>query len=78
MAGPDGEQVPGYQVHLGGGLGLSQADQPGFGRKVRGLKTTAEQLPTYVTRLARRYAADRVADETFAQWVSRADEEALR
>jgi sulfite reductase (ferredoxin) len=78
MAGPDGTQVAGYQVHLGGGLGLSQADQPGFGRKVRGLKTTAEQLPEYVTRLARRYAAARTDHETFAQWVSRADEEALR
>jgi sulfite reductase (ferredoxin) len=78
IAGPDGTQVPGYQVHLGGGLGLSQADKPGFGRKVRGLKTSVDELPDYVTRLARRYAAARQDGESFATWVVRADEEALR
>jgi sulfite reductase (ferredoxin) len=78
VIGPSGEQVPGYQVHLGGALTMSAADKPGFGRKVRGLKTTAEELPEYVSRLARRYAAEREDGETFAQWVVRADEEALR
>src|SRR5215470_13110074 len=53
VPGPDGSMVEGFQVHLGGGLGLSTADQPGFGRKLRGLKTTAEELPEYVERLAR-------------------------
>jgi sulfite reductase (ferredoxin) len=78
MVGPTGEQVPGYQIHLGGGLGLSADQKPGFGRKVRGLKTTAEELPAYVSRLARRYAAAREDGESFAEWVIRADEEALR
>jgi sulfite reductase (ferredoxin) len=78
IAGDGGEMVPGFQVHLGGGLGLSQADQPGFGRKVRGLKTTADELPAYVTRLARCYADGRTDGESFAQWVSRADEAVLR
>jgi sulfite reductase (ferredoxin) len=77
---PDGNgaMVPGYQIHLGGGLGLSKKDHPGFGRKVRGLKTTAELLPEYVTRLAHRYADQRSEGESFAEWVVRADEEALR
>jgi sulfite reductase (ferredoxin) len=78
VPGPDGALVEGFQVHLGGGLGLSNADRPGFGRKLRGLKTTAEQLPEYVTRLARRYASERAEGESFADWVIRADEEALR
>jgi sulfite reductase (ferredoxin) len=78
VPGPDGAMVEGFQVHLGGGLGLSVADRPGFGRKLRGLKTTAEDLPGYVARLARRYAAGREPDETFAAWVTRADEAALR
>ena len=42
-----GEQVEGFQVHLGGSLGVN----PGFGRKVRGLKATAEELPDYVERV---------------------------
>ena len=35
----DGNQVEGFQVHLGGGLGLDA----GFGRKLRGLKVTTRR-----------------------------------
>ncbi|MFE1115042.1 sulfite reductase SirA [Streptomyces rochei] len=68
-----GEQVEGYQVHLGGALGL----EPGFGRKVRGLKVTAEELPDYVERVLKRYQAEREDGERFATWAARASEEAL-
>jgi sulfite reductase (ferredoxin) len=78
VPGPGGEMVEGFQVHLGGGLGLSAADQPGFGRKLRGLKTTSAELPAYVERLARAYAGERADGESFASWVARADEGALR
>ncbi|GIE94016.1 nitrite/sulfite reductase [Paractinoplanes rishiriensis] len=74
-----GEQVEGFQVHLGGALGMAKGDSAGFGRKVRGLKTTAEELPGYVERLAVNYLADRSsAEETFATWVIRADEELIK
>ncbi|WP_127497777.1 nitrite/sulfite reductase [Actinoplanes solisilvae] len=74
-----GEQVEGFQVHLGGGLGMAQGQTSGFGRKLRGLKTTAEELPAYVERVARHYLAGRSStDETFANWVLRADEELLK
>ncbi len=73
VPGPDGNQVEGYQVHLGGGLGLDA----GFGRKLRGHKVTAEELPSYVERVARAFVADRTDDERFAQWVARADESVL-
>ncbi|WP_234542071.1 nitrite/sulfite reductase [Streptomyces shenzhenensis] len=69
----EGEQVEGYQVHLGGALGL----EAGFGRKVRGLKVTADELPDYVERLLRRFQAERAAGERFAVWAARAGEEAL-
>jgi sulfite reductase (ferredoxin) len=78
VPGPGGELVEGFQIHLGGGLGLAAGQTAGFGRKLRGLKTTAERLPEYVERVARRYLAERGDGEPFAQWVSRADEEALR
>jgi sulfite reductase (ferredoxin) len=70
--------VEGFQVHLGGGLTLAAGQQPGFGRKLRGLKTTAEDLVEYVERLTRRYAAGRTEGESFAEWVHRADEGELR
>ncbi len=70
----NGDQVEGFQVHLGGALGL----QAGFGRKIRAHKVTGAQLPDYVERLTRGYLAERTDGESFAGWVARADEEALR
>jgi sulfite reductase (ferredoxin) len=78
VPGPDGALVEGFQIHLGGGLGLAAGQTAGFGRKLRGLKTTAAELPAYVERVARQYLAGRVDGESFAEWVARADEEALR
>ena len=69
----DGNQVGGFQVHLGGTLGLDA----GFGRKVRGLKTTADELPVYVERVVRNFASHREPGERFATWALRADEELL-
>ncbi|MFI9773361.1 nitrite/sulfite reductase [Streptomyces sp. NBC_01003] len=73
MLDADGNQVEGYQVHLGGALGL----EAGFGRKVRGLKVTAAELPDYVERVLKRFQAEREDGERFATWTARASEEAL-
>ncbi|KAA6213259.1 nitrite/sulfite reductase [Streptomyces albofaciens JCM 4342] len=70
----DGNQVEGYQVHLGGALGL----QAGFGRKVRGLKVTAAELPDYVERVLTNFQEQREEGERFATWAARADEGALK
>ena len=72
-----GNQVEGFQIHLGGSLNGGDATGSGFGRKVRGLKTTAEGLPDYVERVLRRFAADRQEGETFSQWTLRATDEEL-
>ena len=69
-----GNQVEGFQVHLGGGLGLDA----GFGRKLRGHKVTSAELGDYVERVVRRFDAQREAGERFAQWVLRAAEEDLK
>ncbi|MBM7829953.1 sulfite reductase (ferredoxin) [Agromyces cerinus] len=75
-----GEQVPGYQVHLGGGLATADREEAGLGRTVRGLKVEADGIADYVERVVKRFLDDRdaVADETFAEWAHRADEEVLR
>lgn len=70
----DGNQVEGFQVHLGGGLGLDA----GFGRKLRGHKVTAGELVDYVERVVRAYVAGREPGERFAQWALRADEGVLQ
>jgi sulfite reductase (ferredoxin) len=69
-----GNQVDGFQVHLGGAVGLSN----GFGRKLRAHKVTSAGLDDYVENVVRSFLAQRKGDETFADWVARADEEPLR
>jgi sulfite reductase (ferredoxin) len=68
----EGNQVEGFQIHLGGQVGAS------FGRKVRGLKTTSADLTDYVERLVRRYDTQRTDGETFTDWVNRAAESDLQ
>ncbi len=58
----DGRQVEGFQVHLGGALGLESA----FGRKLRAHKVTSAGLDDYVTNLVTAYLAQRLAGERFA------------
>ncbi|MBE9374558.1 nitrite/sulfite reductase [Saccharopolyspora sp. HNM0983] len=70
----DGNQVEGFQVHLGGGLG----PDAGFGRKIRGHKVTSAQLGDYVERLVRTYLEQRADGERFAQWVNRAEEDDIK
>ncbi|MEV5613670.1 nitrite/sulfite reductase [Streptomyces sp. NPDC052225] len=69
----NGEQVEGYQVHLGGALGL----EAGFGRKVRGLKVTSAELPDYIERVLKNFQEEREDGERFATWAARASAEAL-
>ncbi|HEX5296773.1 MAG TPA: nitrite/sulfite reductase [Streptosporangiaceae bacterium] len=77
VTGPDGQQVEGFQIHLGGSLGGGDGSGSGFGRKVRGLKATAEELPDYVERVLRRFDAAREPGESFAAWTTRASDEEL-
>jgi sulfite reductase (ferredoxin) len=77
VTGPDGTQVEGFQVHLGGSLNGGDGTGSGFGRKLRGLKTTAENLPDYVERVLRRFEAAREPGESFAAWTVRATEQEL-
>jgi sulfite reductase (ferredoxin) len=70
----DGNQVEGFQVHLGGGLGLDA----GFGRKLRGHKVTSAELTEYVEKLVRAFVAKREPGQRFAQWVAQAEESDLQ
>jgi sulfite reductase (ferredoxin) len=67
--GADGDEEA-FQVHLGGQMG-TEAE---FGRKFRGLKVTAEEAPDYIERVLRGYLERREGGESFATYVSRADE----
>ena len=70
----DGEQVEGFQVHLGGSLGLTN----GFGKKLRAHKITSVGLDDYITTVVENFLTDREDGETFAAWTVRAEEILLR
>ncbi|MBU3749072.1 MAG: nitrite/sulfite reductase [Mycobacterium sp.] len=72
----DGQSGPveGFQVHLGGSLGLDS----NFGRKLRQHKVSSGELGDYIERVVRNFIAEREPGERFAQWAVRADEELLR
>ena len=70
----EGGTVEGFQVHLGGSLGLDS----GFGRKLRQHKVTSDELGDYIERVARNFVKHRTEGERFAQWAVRADEGDLR
>ncbi|GAA1535133.1 nitrite/sulfite reductase [Brevibacterium sandarakinum] len=73
----EGEQVPGFQVHVGGGLASKDRDEAGLGRTVRGLKVTVDGLEEYVEKMVRRFLDGRSDAETFSQWALRVEEEEL-
>jgi sulfite reductase (ferredoxin) len=70
----DGNQVEGFQVHLGGGIGLTNA----LGKKLRAHKVTSAGLDDYISTVVSNYLADRGAGESFAACAARADEILLR
>ena len=71
----DGKQVEGFQVHLGGAIGLSTT----LGKKLRAHKVTSAGLDDYVTNVVRGATSPtaRTASRS-PTWVARADEEHLR
>lgn len=69
-----GQQVEGFQVHLGGATGL----HANFGRKLRAHKVTSAGLDDYITAVVTAYLGEREPGESFATWVVRADEAHLR
>jgi sulfite reductase (ferredoxin) len=70
----NGNSVEGFQVHLGGSLGLDS----GFGRKLRQHKVTTDELGDYIDRVVRNFLKHRDSGERFAQWALRAEEADLR
>lgn len=69
----DGNQVGGFQVQLGGGM----SEEVGFGRKVRGLKVTEDEVAEYIERVLRRFEATHTPDQDFSTWVVAASDEQL-
>jgi sulfite reductase (ferredoxin) len=70
----EGNQVEGFQIHLGGHYGVDAQ----FGRKFRGLKVTADEAADYCERVLLGYLKRREPGERFPAYVARAEEEWLQ
>ncbi|MDJ0360782.1 nitrite/sulfite reductase [Rhodococcus sp. H29-C3] len=70
----EGNQVEGFQVHLGGSLGFDTT----FGRKLRQHKVTSVEMGDYIDRVVRQFVKNRNEGERFAEWAVRADEADMR
>jgi sulfite reductase (ferredoxin) len=60
------EKLEGFNVHIGGHLGEPHA----FGRKVKGLRLRADELPSFAERLLRVYKSQGGGHSRFGEWVS--------
>lgn len=70
----DGNRVEGFQVHLGGSMSLNA----NFGRKVKGHKVIADEVGDYVVRVVSHFKEQRIEEETFQEWIQRAEEDHLK
>ncbi|RAV31471.1 sulfite reductase [Corynebacterium heidelbergense] len=64
----EGERVEGFQVHLGGSVGMD----PKFGKKVRGNNVFSKDLGDYVVKIVEDFKEQREDGEQFRDWVARA------
>ncbi len=71
----EGNRVEGFQVHLGGAMGLGHE---AWGRKLRGHKVLADEVSDYVIRVVGNFKEHAEPGEQFRDWVVRADEELLK
>jgi sulfite reductase (ferredoxin) len=67
VPGDNGERVDGFQVHLGGHLGGEYR----FGKKVKGVRVAATDLPDFIELLVRCWLDEREEGEDFSGWVNR-------
>ncbi|MGD9695621.1 MAG: nitrite/sulfite reductase [Thermoleophilia bacterium] len=71
VPGADGTREEGFQVMLGGHLGVD----PALGRRVKGVRVRSADLDDYLEGVLRTYLDTRTEDEPFHSWAARAPEE---
>ncbi len=67
------DKLEGFNVHIGGHLGEPHA----FGRKVKGLRLRADELPSFAERVLRLYLSQRDGHSTFGEWVNSLDDKKI-
>jgi len=71
MKGPSGEQIPAYEVFLGGRYGGAKIEDTRYGQRLGGVKVPAKHVPQFVRDVAAFYKENRHDGEEFSQLVDR-------
>jgi sulfite reductase beta subunit-like hemoprotein len=71
MKGPSGEQIPAYEVFLGGVYGGQDIAATRYGQRLPGVKVPAKRVPELVQDVVAFYRENRQEGEEFSQFVER-------
>lgn len=71
MKGPSGEQIPAYELFLGGYYGGKSIEETRIGQRVSGTKVPAKRVPELVRDIVVFYKENRLEGEEFNQFVGR-------
>ena len=71
VKGPDGQQIPAYELFLGGNYGDNRVEDSRIGTRIPKIKVPAKVAPKIVTEIASYYKSNRQSGEEFNQFLER-------
>ena len=71
VKGPDGQQIPAYELFLGGNYGDNRVEDSKIGTRIPKIKVPAKVAPKIVTEIATYYKNNRQSGEEFNQFLER-------
>jgi sulfite reductase beta subunit-like hemoprotein len=71
MKGPSGEQIPAYEVFIGGNYGGESFEATRFGKRIPRTKVPAKRVPQFIRQVASYYKKNRNNSETFNGFTDR-------
>ena len=77
VKGPDGQQIPAYELFLGGNYGDNRVEDSRIGTRIPKVKVPAKLVPQVVREITSYYKDNREGDESFNQFLDRVGIEEL-
>jgi sulfite reductase beta subunit-like hemoprotein len=77
VKGPDGEQIPAYELFLGGNYGDNRVEDSRIGTRVPKIKVPAKVVPTVIKQITSYYKDNKQNNEAFNQFLDRVGLEEL-
>jgi sulfite reductase beta subunit-like hemoprotein len=77
VKGPDGQQIPAYELFLGGNYGDNRVEDSRIGTRIPKVKVPAKLVPQVVREITSYYKDNRNGEESFNQFLDRVGIEEL-